>query len=73
MLHHEISHKGRCKFMTMHKGFSMERARHANVDTLTISRQEYRISDRFSDEDIERAWRKAYEKAGEFIMPEERK
>ena len=55
--------------MSTHKGFSMETVRRSD----TGSRKEYRISDRFSDEDIERAWRKAYEKVGEFVMPEERK
>ena len=56
--------------MSTHKGFSMETVRRANLHE---GSQEYRISDSFSDEDIERAWRKAYEKIGEFVMPEERK
>ena len=53
--------------MSTHKGFSMETFRRDNIG----SRQEYRISDKFSGEDIERAWRKAYEKVGEFVMPDE--
>ena len=52
--------------MSTHKGFSMETLRRTNIE----SRKEYRSSDKFSDEDIERAWRKAYEKVGEFVMPE---
>ena len=55
--------------MSTHKGFSMETFRRANIG----SRKEYRISDKFSDEDIERAWLKAYEKVGEFVMPKERR
>ena len=37
---------------------------------------ERRFSDNFTDEDIERAWRRACEKVGPFVMPvmpEERK
>lgn len=55
--------------MKRDKGFSMETVRR---DDFHGGRNEYRISDKFSDEDIERAWRKAYEKVGEFVMPEER-
>ena len=55
--------------MSTHKGFSMETLRRAD----TVSRQEYRISDRFSDEDIERALREASIKVGKFVMPEERR
>lgn len=34
-------------------------------------RREKRFSDKFSDEDIERAFREAYKKVGDFVMPEE--
>ncbi len=53
--------------MSTHKGFSMETFRRANIG----SSQEYRISDKFSDEDIERALREASMKVGKFVMPEE--
>ncbi len=33
-------------------------------------RPEGRFSDKFSDEDIERAWCEACKKVGEFVMPE---
>ena len=47
------------------RGFSMDREERAR-----IWRPEKRFSDKFTDEDIERAWRRAYEKVGEFVMPE---
>lgn len=50
---------------------------HANLTANILKHKlwspERRFSDKFSDEDIERAWRRAYEKVGEFVMPEERK
>ena len=49
-------------------GFSLTTAKHAEQ-----WRPERRFSDKFTDEDIDRAWRKAYEKVGEFVMPEERR
>ena len=55
--------------MSTHKGFSLDTVRRTDMGI----RQEYRISDRFSDEDIERALREASIKVGKFVMPEERK
>ena len=62
--------------MKRDKGFSMETVRSANLKMILGIKpkyREYRISDKFTREDIDRAWRKAYEKVGEFVMPEERK
>ncbi|MBQ3449559.1 MAG: hypothetical protein IJG34_06670 [Synergistaceae bacterium] len=56
--------------MKRDKGFSMETVRR---DDFHGGRNEYRISDRFSDEDIERALREASIKVGKFVMPEERR
>ena len=55
--------------MSTHKGFSMDTVRRADMGI----RREYRISDRFSDEDIERALREASIKVGKLVMPEERR
>ena len=54
--------------MQERKGFSIETLKRAEQ-----WRPERRFSDKFSDEDIDRAWRKAYEKVGDFVMPEERR
>ncbi len=54
-------------------GVSLESVRRANRDMILGIKPEYRISDRFSDDDIEQALRKASMKVGKFIMPEERR
>ena len=53
--------------MQERRGFSLEK------DGLGIwRRQEKRFIDRFTDEDIDKAWETAYEKIGKFVIPEER-
>ena len=57
--------------MQERKGFSLET--HKRSEWRPFER---RFSDNFTDEDIERAWRRACEKVGPFVMPvmpEERK
>lgn len=46
--------------MQEHKGFSLETVRRANIDMMLGVKPEVRISDKFTREDIERAWREAY-------------
>lgn len=58
--------------MTEHKGFSLETVRRANMMMILGIKPEYRISDKFSDEDIDRMIREASIKAGKFAIPEER-
>ena len=53
--------------MQERNSFIMDSARRAEW------KYEHRFSEKLSDEDIERAWRKAYEKVGAFVMPEVRK
>ena len=45
--------------MKEHVGFSLETVRRANLDMILGIKPEHRISDNFSDEDIERALREA--------------
>ena len=45
----------------------------ADINGVRIREREKRFSDKFSDEDIERALRRASMKVGEFVMPEERR
>ena len=40
---------------------------------IRLSSQEERFSDRFTDDEIARAWHEAYKKVGAFVMPEERR
>ncbi len=40
---------------------------------IRLSSREERFSDRFTDDEIARAWHEAYKKVGAFVMPEERK
>ena len=54
--------------MQERKGFSLETIQHEKLWSL-----EPRFSDKFSDEDIEQAWREACKKVGKFVMPEERR
>lgn len=54
--------------MEGHRGFSMDREERAR-----IWRPEKRFSDKFTDEDIERALRQASIKVGKFVMPQERR
>lgn len=59
--------------MKRDKGFSMETVRSANLKMILGIKPKYRISDKFSDDDIECALREASIRVGKFVMPEERK
>lgn len=50
---------------------NLDTVRRANMMMMLGIKSERRISDNFSDEEIERAWRKAYEKVGDFVMPKD--
>ena len=54
--------------MAKQRGFSLDTVRRANIDMILGIKPEHRISDKFSDEDIERAWRIASEKVGSFSI-----
>ncbi|MBQ3447813.1 MAG: hypothetical protein IJG37_09255 [Synergistaceae bacterium] len=45
--------------MSEHRGFSVDTVRRANLDMILGIKSEHRISDKFSDKDIERALREA--------------
>ena len=49
--------------MSEYSGFRID------TEGAEILRRERRFSDKFSDDDIERAFREAYRKVGDFVMP----
>ncbi len=53
--------------MSEHSGFSID------SEGARELRREKRFSDKFSDDDIERALREASIKVGKFVVPEERR
>ena len=52
-------------------GFSLDTVDRANIKMILGIKPERRISDKFTDEDIERALREASIRVGRFVMPEE--
>ena len=54
--------------MAEQRGFSLDTVRRANMMMIMGIKPEYHISDKLSDEDIERAWRIASEKVGFFSI-----
>ncbi len=57
--------------MSEYSGFSRSTVRRANMMMMMGIKPECNISDKISDEDIESAFREAYKKVGDFVMPEE--
>ena len=58
--------------MSEYSGFSRSTVRNANMMMMGI-KPDCNMTDKFSDDDIERAFREAYRKVGDFVMPEERR
>ncbi|MBR1439515.1 MAG: hypothetical protein IJ697_01830 [Synergistaceae bacterium] len=59
--------------MQERRGFGMDTVDRANMKMILGIKPEYRISDKFSDEDIERALREASMRVERFIIPKEGK
>lgn len=62
--------------MSEYNGFSISTVKRANMMMMMGMKGvelERNMTDRFSDEDIERAFREAYRKVGDFVMPKERR
>ena len=59
--------------MSEYSGFSRSTVRNANMMMMMGIKPDCNMTDKFSDDDIERAFREAYRKVGDFVMPEERR